>query len=111
MALGTRDRVGAGLGILARGPGLHRLGAVWAGDFGQTPPDRLDAIIDTTPVWNPIVKALEYLEPGGRLVINAIRKEDRDKEALLDLQYPTHLWMERKSRASPMLPERTSRNS
>jgi propanol-preferring alcohol dehydrogenase len=71
------------------------LGAVWAGDFGQTPPDRLDAIIDTTPVWNPIVKALEYLEPGGRLVINAIRKEEVDKEALLKLDYPAHLWLEK----------------
>jgi propanol-preferring alcohol dehydrogenase len=35
------------------------------------------------------------LAPGGRLVINAIRKVDSDKEALLDLSYHDHLWMER----------------
>ena len=55
----------------------------------------LRAIIDTTPAWRPIVESLAKLAPGGRLVINAIRKEDRDKEALLDLNYHNHLWMER----------------
>ena len=42
-----------------------------------------------------VVKALENLEPGGRLVINAIRKEEADKEYLLRLDYATHLWMEK----------------
>ena len=37
----------------------------------------------------------ESSSPGGRLVINAIRKEDADKEALLRLDYPVHLWMEK----------------
>ena len=46
-------------------------------------PEKLHSIIDTTPAWSPIVEALENLEPGGRLVINAIRKEDRDKDVLL----------------------------
>jgi propanol-preferring alcohol dehydrogenase len=55
----------------------------------------LDAIIDTTPVWTPIVEGLRNLAPGGRLVINAIRKEDHDKEALLSLDYAEDLWMER----------------
>jgi propanol-preferring alcohol dehydrogenase len=55
----------------------------------------LEAIIDTTPVWKPIVEALRNLEPGGRLVVNAIRKEDFDKEYLLNLNYHTHLWMEK----------------
>jgi alcohol dehydrogenase, propanol-preferring len=35
------------------------------------------------------------LRLGGRLVINAIRKEDRDQDALLRLDYPAHLWLER----------------
>ncbi len=35
------------------------------------------------------------LAPGGRLVINAIRKEARDQEALLALDYPAHLWLEK----------------
>jgi len=71
------------------------LGASWAGDFSDRPPDLLDAIIDTTPAWNPVVRSLAHLRPGGRLVINAIRKEDADLSALLKLDYPAHLWMEK----------------
>lgn len=51
------------------------LGASWAGAAGDTPPELVDCIIDTTPAWEPVVRALECLSPGGRLVINAIRKE------------------------------------
>jgi propanol-preferring alcohol dehydrogenase len=58
-------------------------------------PQPLHAIIDTTPAWTPVVEALANLRPGGRLVINAIRKEDKDKEALLRLDYSQHLWMEK----------------
>ena len=71
------------------------LGAVWAGGIGDEPPHRLDAIIDTTPAWNPLVEALRLLKPGGRLVINAIRKEDGDKDCLLDIDYASHLWLEK----------------
>jgi propanol-preferring alcohol dehydrogenase len=38
---------------------------------------------------------MKVLEKGGRLVINAIRKEERDKETLLKLDYPAHLWLEK----------------
>jgi propanol-preferring alcohol dehydrogenase len=41
------------------------------------------------------VQALQHLRPGGRLVINAIRKEDADQRELLNLRYPEHLWMEK----------------
>ena len=71
------------------------LGAVWAGDSAETAPERLHCIIDTTPAWKPVVAALKNLETGGRLVVNAIRKEDTDKDALLALDYPRHLWMEK----------------
>ncbi len=71
------------------------LGASWAGDITETPPVELDAIIDTTPAWTPIIEALRNLKPGGRVVINAIRKEHTDKEALLKLEYPCHLWLEK----------------
>ncbi len=71
------------------------LGAVWAGDTAERSPEHLAAIIDTTPAWKPIVAALANLRPGGRLVINAIRKEDADKEQLLHLDYPSHLWLEK----------------
>lgn len=73
----------------------RELGAVWAGDTADTAPVLLDAIIDTTPAWKPVVEALRNLAPGGRLVINAIRKEDHDKRYLLNLDYPTHLWREK----------------
>jgi propanol-preferring alcohol dehydrogenase len=71
------------------------LGAVWAGDTADTAPEPLDAVIDTTPAWKPVVEALRNLRPGGRLVINAIRKEDRDKDYLLNIAYPEHLWLEK----------------
>lgn len=71
------------------------LGAAWAGDIGERSPQKLDCIIDTTPVWKPVVEALEDLAPGGRLVINAIRKESVDQDYLLKLDYPEHLWMEK----------------
>lgn len=71
------------------------LGAAWTGDTTDTPPRKLDAIIDTTPVWKPVLEALKNLDAGGRLVINAIRKEERDKEELMKLSYPDHLWLEK----------------
>jgi len=73
----------------------RELGAVWAGDTRDTPPELLHAVIDTTPAWEPILEALRNLEPGGRLVINAIRKEERDKDVLQRLDYPEHLWKEK----------------
>ena len=73
----------------------RELGAAWAGDTAESPPEPLAAIIDTTPAWTPVVEALANLERGGRLVINAIRKEDADKQALLRLDYPRHLWLEK----------------
>ena len=73
----------------------RELGAHWAGDTDSTAPEKLDCIIDTTPAWNPVVEALKNLKSGGRLVINAIRKEDADKSKLLKIDYQTHLWMEK----------------
>ncbi|HZY43078.1 MAG TPA: zinc-dependent alcohol dehydrogenase family protein [Anaerolineae bacterium] len=71
------------------------LGAVWAGDTTDRAPNKCAAIIDTTPIWTPVVEALNNLAPGGRLVINAIRKEAADQNALLRLDYPAHLWLEK----------------
>jgi propanol-preferring alcohol dehydrogenase len=71
------------------------LGAVWAGDTTDRAPEPLSAVIDTTPAWKPVVEALANLAPGGRLVINAIRKEAGDKDYLGRLSYTDHLWMER----------------
>lgn len=71
------------------------LGAEWAGAIEELPPEALDAVVDTTPVWLPDVAALKILKAGGRLVINAIRKQEHDKDALLRLSYPEHLWLEK----------------
>lgn len=73
----------------------RELGAAWAGDTAEHSPEALHAIIDTTPAWTTVVEALGNLERGGRLVVNAIRKEEADKEALLGLDYPKHLWLEK----------------
>ena len=72
-----------------------KIGAVWAGDISAYSPKKLDCIIDTTPVWKPVVEALKNLKNGGRLVINAIRKEDTDKQYLLKINYQRHLWLEK----------------
>jgi propanol-preferring alcohol dehydrogenase len=85
--------------VFARNPKeqafARELGAVWAGHTDDPPPERLDAIIDTTPAWQPMVSALKNLKGGGRLVINAIRKEETGKDILLKLDYPSHLWQEK----------------
>jgi propanol-preferring alcohol dehydrogenase len=73
----------------------EKLGADWVGATGDNPPAKLHCAIDTTPVWKPIVEAMRVLEKGGRLVINAIRKEKKDLDFLLKLDYPTHLWLEK----------------
>jgi len=71
------------------------LGAVWAGMIDQSPLEELDSVIDTTPVWGPVSEALKRVKPGGRVVINAIRKEESDKSILSQMDYPSQLWMEK----------------
>src|SRR5512141_935819 len=45
--------------VFARNPEerefAKKLGAAWVGDTSDIPPERLDAVIDTTPAWKPIV--------------------------------------------------------
>ena len=48
------------------------LGADWAGDTTDRPPEAMHAIIDTTPVWAPVLAAL-----------------------LAQLDYARHLWLEK----------------
>ncbi len=73
----------------------EELGADWTGDTEETPPQAPHAIIDTTPAWKPVLAALKQLRPGGRLVINAIRKEAADRQLMADICYEDHLWMEK----------------
>jgi len=85
--------------VLSRNPVerelAKNLGADWVGEIEAKTPEKLDCAIDTTPAWKPTIRALENLERGGRLVINLIRKEEIDKEFLLELDYPKHLWLEK----------------
>ena len=67
------------------------LGADWVGVTGETPPEKLSCAIDTTPVGIAIREALGNLEKGGRLVINAIRKET----PIPELDYTEYLWHEK----------------
>ena len=71
------------------------LGADWSGGTESEPPVMPHAIIDTTPVWKPVIAALACLRPGGRLVINAIRKENADRDLLATIRYEDHLWQEK----------------
>ena len=76
------------------------LGAAWAGDTADTPPEKLGAAIDTTPAWKPVLSVLAAMRPGRRVVINAIRKDERFQSELLDLDYAKHLWMEREIKSA-----------
>lgn len=85
--------------VFARNPAQRemalKLGADFAFDIEEEPEDYPHALIDTTPVWKPPLYLLRYLRPGGRLVINAIRKEEHDKDFLLELSYERDLWLEK----------------
>jgi propanol-preferring alcohol dehydrogenase len=67
------------------------LGADWTGNSGDTPPALLDKALDFTPVGECIRDALAVLQRGGRLVINAIRKET----PVPPLDYAKYLWLEK----------------
>jgi alcohol dehydrogenase, propanol-preferring len=86
-----------------------QLGAVWVGDTNDAPPQLLHSIIDTTPAWQPVVAAMKNLFPGGRLVINAIRKEG-DKESLLQLDYASQLWLEKEIKSVANITRRDVRD-
>jgi propanol-preferring alcohol dehydrogenase len=85
--------------VFARSPEERKfaieLGAAWAGNTDDKPSEQAHAIIDTTPAWRPVLAALKCLRPGGRLVINAIRKEDADKSLMAAIDYAEHLWQEK----------------
>jgi propanol-preferring alcohol dehydrogenase len=67
------------------------LGAVWTGRSGEIPPVKLDKIMDFTPAGECVKDALKILHRGGRLVINAIRKET----PIPAMDYAEYLWLER----------------
>ena len=68
-----------------------KLGADWTGLSGDRPPAKLNKAMDFTPVGECIRDALAALDAGGRLVINAIRKET----PVPAMDYAGHLWLEK----------------
>ena len=68
-----------------------KLGAVWTGFSGDKPPEKPNKIMDFTPVGECVRDALGVLERGGRLIINAIRKET----PVPPLEYAEYLWLEK----------------
>jgi len=67
------------------------LGAVWTGRSSDQPLDKLNKIMDFTPVGQCVRDALGVLEKGGRLIINAIRKET----PVPPMEYAKYLWLEK----------------
>ena len=54
----------------------RELGAVWAGDSDQRPPERLDAAILFAPVGRLVVDALRAVDKGGRVVCGGIHMSE-----------------------------------
>ena len=85
----------SGVFVFTRSPEHRRLagtlGADWTGSAADTPPCKINKAIDFTPVGRTISDALAVLDKGGRLVINAIRKET----PVPQLDYAKHLWLEK----------------
>lgn len=69
----------------------QRFGAQWIGVTGDSPPEKLNRVIDTTPAGIVVQEALRNLARGGRLVVNVIRKES----LIPELDYTVHLWHEK----------------
>lgn len=68
-------------------------GAEWAGDYGQAPPVKLDAAITFAPVGDVVISALQALDRGGTVAVNAIHL-DRVPQFNYD-----DLWWERTIRS------------
>ena len=66
------------------------LGAEWTGDYGEKPPEPLDAAITFAPSGDVVRAALRALDRGGTVAINAIHLD-----RLPELPYE-ELWWERR---------------
>jgi propanol-preferring alcohol dehydrogenase len=52
------------------------MGAVWVGDYDESPPVPLDAAVTFAPVGSAVVAALSALERGGVVAVNAIHLDE-----------------------------------
>lgn len=69
------------------------LGAVWAGSYDQRPPEPLDAAVTFAPAGSVVVAALQALDKGGVVAVNAIHL---DRIPAFDYD---DLWWERQIRS------------
>jgi len=71
----------------------HRIGAFWAGDSNQMPPEKLDAALIFAPVGPLVINALKATAKGGTVVSGGIHMSDIPT-------FPYHLlWDERQVRS------------
>ncbi len=63
----------------------RRLGAVWAGDSTEMPPEPLDAALVFAPVGMLVPTALKAVRPGGRVICGGIHMSDIPGFAYRDL--------------------------
>jgi alcohol dehydrogenase, propanol-preferring len=89
---------GANVHVLTRSPDARRLalalGASWAGDTFDEPPEKLDAAILFAPAGEIVPAALAALDRGGTLAIAGIHLTD-----IPTLRYQEHLFQERQLRS------------
>ncbi len=71
----------------------RRLGARWVGGYDESPPVALDAAVTFAPAGWVVVKALQALDRGAAVAINAIHL---DQVPAFDYD---HLWWERQIRS------------
>jgi propanol-preferring alcohol dehydrogenase len=69
------------------------LGAVWAGGYDETPPFPLDRAITFAPAGAVVVRALQALDRGGVVAVNAIHLDEIPRLDYADL------WWERSVRS------------
>jgi propanol-preferring alcohol dehydrogenase len=81
----------------------RRLGAVWAGEYDERVPQPLDAAVTFAPTGEVVVRALEAVDRGGTVAINAIHL-DRIPQFSYDL-----LWWERSLRSVANFTRRDAR--
>jgi propanol-preferring alcohol dehydrogenase len=69
------------------------LGAAWTGGLGERPPEPLDAAVTFAPVGSVVVDALQALDKGGVVAVNAIHLDSIPEFSYDDL------WWERQIRS------------
>ncbi len=83
-----------------------KLGAAWAGEPGDEPPEKLNCAIDFTPVGETVPSALRVLEKGGRLVMAVIRK----RNPIPPLDYAKLLWDEKEIKSVANITRKDARD-